>query len=143
MKYLKKQNGMKLHIISLAIVFICLTSNAQKSGTLAMNTKYVSTGTSDSIVKLFSNSEPKGVTFLVSSDLKENTLFIKTNYTGKYNVRFVDYWGRSSVVFRNVSKDVVIDLAKFERSIFVMNISDEQNKELISSQVINLKRRLY
>jgi hypothetical protein len=134
---------MKRYSISLIAIIICLAINAQKREEIALNTKYVSHSSVDSLVKLFSNSEPRGVTFLVSSDLKENSLFIKTNYAGSYNVRLVDYYGRTSIVFKNITSDIVIDLADFKPSIFVMNISDDKNNNLISSQVINLKRRLY
>ncbi|MBN2486686.1 MAG: hypothetical protein JXB34_12000 [Bacteroidales bacterium] len=134
---------MKRLVFCITALIISIASSAQNQGALAMNTHYVPYTMSDSLVKTFSNSEIPGVTFLVSSDLKENTIYISTNYSGKYNVRFVDYFGRSSVVFKNQSSNIAIDLAHFERSIFVMNISDEKNNKLISSQVLNLKRRIY
>jgi hypothetical protein len=134
---------MKYFKLSLVFAMICMVSSAQNTEKLPVQTKYVSKGVSDSLVKVFSNSESQGVTFLVSTDLKEEMLFIRTNYPGRYNIRFIDFWGRNSIDFKDVTSDIVISLETFERSIFVMNISDERNKNLISSQIINLKKHLY
>jgi DNA-dependent RNA polymerase auxiliary subunit epsilon len=129
-------------IIVLFISLLCIASFAQKNTRLKdFDTRYVEKSSSDSIIKVFSNSEPEGVTFLVSTNVQVDRLFIKTNYTGQYNVRFIDYWGRNHIDFENVSSDFDVDLKQFDRSIFVMNISDEKDNKLISSQIINLKRR--
>lgn len=121
---------------------LCIASYAQKFEPLSIDTKFDPAETSDTLVKLFSNSEPPGVIFLVSSDINKKTLFIKTNYTGNYNVRVIDYWGRNSILFQHVTNDMVIDIADFENNIFIINITKEHDNKLISSQVINLKRRL-
>jgi hypothetical protein len=128
-------------ILVLLVLFISIASFAQNTKVKDFQTQYIAKSSSDSTIKVFSNTEPEGITFLVSTNVQVDRLFIKTNYTGQYNVRFIDYWGRNHIDFENVSSDFDIDLKQFDRSIFVMNISDEKDNKLISSQIINLKRR--
>jgi hypothetical protein len=127
---------------AIALIF-SIQLDAQQSTKKNIHTSYVPADLADTVIKRFSNSETEGITFLVSSNLKENTLFIKTNYTGTYNIRFIDYWGKNHIDFENLSADIAIDLAVFERSIFIVNISDEQDNKLISSQIVNLRKKYY
>jgi hypothetical protein len=93
--------------------------------------------------KLFSNSDAPGVSFIVSSDVAGNELYIETNYAKKYKVRFIQHseYGYFRKVFKEVYSDATIDISDFEKSIFIMNIHDSESHKLLTTQVINLKRR--
>ena len=130
------------------LVFVCIYSlgYSQFSEPMAMNTSNSSSSsgeivaTIDTVKKLFSNSDLPGITFLVSTNIRENQLKINTNFTGTYKVRFVDYYSWTRKVFKNNNSDITLNLSEFEKSIFIMTIMDSENRTL-TSQVINLKRR--
>ena len=130
------------------LVFACMYSlgYSQISEPMAMNTpnSNASTGEKiaviDTVKKLLNNSDFPGITFLVSTNIRENQLRINTNFTGTYKVRFVDYYSWTRKVFKNNSSDITLNLSEFEKSIFIMTIMDSENRTL-TSQVINLKRR--
>lgn len=127
-------------IVSLLVLILTLTAHAQISEPLAMNTNHDDYYSIDTTKKVFSKSELAGVDFIVSSNLRENTLLIKTNFSGNYKVRFIDYYAGSRKVFKNQQSNITIDVSEFEKSIFIMNITDSQNR-LLTSQVVNLKRK--
>ncbi|HBH49821.1 MAG TPA: hypothetical protein DDX98_14345 [Bacteroidales bacterium] len=124
------------------LLVLSISVSGQISDPIALlNTVHETTGSiPDTAKKLFRNSEPPGISFLVSSNIRENKLHIKTNYGGEYKVRFIDYYARTRKVFKHNYNDIVLDLAEFEKSIFIMNIMDSDNRTL-TSQIINLKRR--
>lgn len=135
-----KHIAMRVFIICLFIISFYATSVAQVSEPMAMHITNQNANPSDSTKKVFRNSEPEGVTFIVNSNLKENKIQINTNYTGIYKVQFIDYYAGSRKVYKNQQSNMTIDVGELERSIFIMNISDSKNK-LLTSQVLNLKRR--
>ncbi len=94
----------------------------------------------DTTKKLLSESDEPGIAFIVSSNIRDNLLHIETNYKGEYKVRFVDYYARTKIVFKNNYNNISLDLDAFDKSIFIMCITDSNNRTL-TSQVINLKRR--
>ena len=93
--------------------------------------------------KLLSNSEPKGICFIVNSNIKANSLLIETNFKGKYRIQFVDYWGNTIRIIDNAYKNQVVDVTDFKDYILTMNITDALSQKLLTSQVLNLKRRNY
>jgi hypothetical protein len=128
-------------ILSLIITIFCTITYAQLSEPLAMNVKPDKPDISDTTKKLFSNSVAPGISFLVSSNLRDNKLYITTNFSGRYKIRFIDYYARTKKVYKDAYSDFSIDLDEFDKSIFIMNIVDSRNNKLLTSQVINLKRR--
>lgn len=127
----------------ISLLFLAyLYTNAQISEPLANNVSYTETNKPDTITKSFSNSEPRGITFKVSTDQKKQKLSVRTNYTGKYKVLFIDYYAGSRKVFKNVYNNLEIDMEDLKGEIFIMNISDSENK-LLTSQILNLRLRNY
>lgn len=126
-------------IIRLFFLIISIEIQAQVTEQLAMNTtpKHAET---EMPKKVFSNSESADITFIVNSNLKENEISIETNYSGLYKIRIVDYYAGSRKVYKNMISNTKIDVSEFEKSIYIMNITDLRNK-LLTSQVVNLKRR--
>lgn len=123
-------------------LFFCMQVSAQSEDPIyAMNMPAHEHESVDTTTKRFSNSESSEYTFIVNPDLNDNSLLIKTDYTREYKVRFIDYWGKSRKVYSNVSSDKKIDIADLERGIFIMNIFDEKNNKLLTSQVLNLRAK--
>ncbi len=98
------------------------------------------TDIADTSKKLLSESDRPGVAFIVSSNIRDNLLHIETNYTGEYKVRFVDYYAKTRMEFKNNYNNISLDLNIFDKSIFIMCITDSKNRTL-TSQIVNLKRR--
>lgn len=94
-------------------------------------------------IKLFSNSESPNLSFMVSTDLKKCRLYVTTNYPKTFKIRFVDYYGRTVKVYRNVGSGDQIDISQFKNKIVILNITENKGNKLLSSQVVNLKRRNY
>lgn len=92
--------------------------------------------------KTFSNSESPDFTFIVRSDIKSNELLVETNYERDYKVRFIDYYARTSKVFKGMHSSKKIDLSEFDRSIFIVKFVDQRNNKVLSSQILNLKKKL-
>lgn len=129
----------------LVIVFLMLGVFAfgQETGhLLAMNNSNTpENAIPDTNIKRFKGSESPDYTFIVNSNVRNDVIVIETNYTSDYKIRFIDYWGRSVKVYRNVSDDKLINVSDLGKGIFIMNITDAQNNKLLTSQVVNLKRR--
>ncbi len=127
-------------IFFIPILFLSIVMHGQPSDAIiAMNNHEAPSNHSDSTRKLFSNSESPDFSFIVNSNIKENTLEIKTNYSCEYKIRFIDYYGRSVKVYKSVLSNKTINIADLKESILIMNIMDERNN-LLTSQVLNLKR---
>ena len=99
--------------------------------------------TNETLVKRFSNSESPDISFIVNTNLKDCVLDIRTNYPDEFKIRFIDYWGKSVKVYRNLYSGKQIDVSEFRNQIVIMNIQDNKTNRLLSSQVVNLKRRNY
>ena len=130
-------------LIYLPILFLCFAVKAQVSEPLLAlnNGNSVEKPNISATKKQFSGSESSNYSFVVNSNVKENTIHISTNYLGKYKIRFLGYYGGSRKVYKDVFSNKLIDISEFEKEIFIMNITDARNNKLLSSQVINLKRR--
>lgn len=131
-------------IIYLYVLFFSFALQAQVSDPLiAMNSNssIEKPSVAATAKKQFSGSESSDYSFIVNSNIKENLIRIETNYSGEYRIRFVGYYGRTRKVYNNVYSNKTIDVSDFEKGIFIMNITDEKNNKILSSQVINLKRR--
>ena len=96
--------------------------------------------TADTVVKTFSNSESPELLFEINSNIQEGTLRINTNYTDAYKVRIIDYYARTSKLYRQLSYNSSINIQDFIGGIFIVNITDKRNK-LLTSQVLNLRLR--
>lgn len=127
-------------LFGLLAFFICSMVQGQITEPLAMNVSAESYHMPDTAIKKFSDSEEAGVAFLVNSNLKENKITIETNFEGFYKVRFIDYYAGSRKVYKAQHSNTTIDVSEFEKSIFILNITDQCNK-VLTSQVVNLKRR--
>ncbi len=127
-------------IVCLLVLFLAVSVQGQISEPLAMNSPPLPYHLPDTAKKTFSNSEPAEILFLVNPNLKENKITIETNFKGYYKVRIIDYYAGSRKVYKNQKANMIIDVAEFEKGIFIMNITDSQNN-LLTSQVVNLKRR--
>ena len=133
-------------ILTLNIIFLSLLVQGQINEPLASNTvkvRYDKPISDTTPVKQFSNSEIKGIDFYVNLNLKTNEIEIQTNYTESYKIQLIDYWAHSVTVYKNITSDYKIDVAEFRERIFIMNITNSKNNKLLTSQVINLKRRSY
>lgn len=91
----------------------------------------------------FSNSESPDLSFMIITNLKECKVHINTNYPDKFKIRFINYWGKTVKIYRNLESGQQIDVSEFKNQIVIMNIMDNRSNHLLSSQVVNLKRRNY
>jgi hypothetical protein len=91
----------------------------------------------------FTNSESPDISFLVETNLKECQVYINTNYTEDFKIRFIDYWGKTIKVYRNLNASQELDISEFKDQIVILNIHDSKSNRLLTSQVVNLKRRHY
>lgn len=128
------------------IFFLMLISTLQVIGQvsgplIAMSNSAPKFSIPDSSIKRMSSSESPKYTFIVNPNVKENRIRIETNYKGEYKIRFVDYYGKSIKVYKDVYSNKLIDITELGKGIFIMNITDAQNHKLLTSQVVNLKRR--
>ncbi len=132
-------------LVVIAFMFLCAVLYAQDNQTLALKTNKEGKENEVKIqkVKRFSNSESPGISFNISTNLKDCKVQITTNYASPYKVRFVDYWGKSVKVYKNLDSDTQLDLSEFKEQIVIMNIQDNRSNKLLTSKVVNLKRRNY
>ncbi len=91
----------------------------------------------------FTNSESPDLSFIVHTDMKTCSLQVTTNYPETFKIRFIDYWGNSVKVYRNLQSGSPVDISEFRNQVVVLNIVDSKTGKLLSSQVVNLKRRNY
>jgi len=91
----------------------------------------------------FSNSENPELSFIVNTNIQDCLLHITTNYPEQFTIRFIDYWGKSVRVYRHIDSGMDINVSEFKDKIMILNIMDEKSSRLLSSQVVNLKRRNY
>lgn len=91
----------------------------------------------------FSNSEDPNLSFMVNTNMQQCLLYITTNYTEQFTIRFINYWGKSVRVYRHIQSGTEINVAEFKDKIMIFNIVEEKSNRLLSSQVVNLKRRNY
>ena len=126
------------------LVLICFKLSAQVAEKTGVNADTAEEHSiAAPVIVLFSNSESPDLSFMVHTDLKACKLNIVTNYPDPFRIRFVDYWGRTVRVYRNVRSGDLIDVTEFKNQIVILNITDSRGKRLLSSQVVNLKRRNY
>ncbi|MBN1119364.1 MAG: hypothetical protein JXA77_19290 [Bacteroidales bacterium] len=134
-------------VFCIVLTILSFTLKAQSDEVFAANSKINHSEysyTSDSSkIRLFSNSEPQGISFIVNSNIKAHSLLIETNFKGKYRIQFVDYWGNTIRIIDNAYKNQEIDVTDFKDYILTMNITDALSQKLLTSQVLNLKRRNY
>jgi len=123
------------------IILVFLFSGLKVSGQVMAINSSINSEESVKEVKQFSNSESPHYIFAINTNVKNNEIKIETNYSGTYKVRFLDYYGKSIKVYRDVSADKLIDVAELRKGIYIMNITDARSHKLLTSQVVNLKKR--
>lgn len=127
-----------------SILLLCSIVNAQDKQVIALNTQIGDKDTeSVKQVKRFSNSESPDISFNISTSMKDCKVQVITNYSSAYKIRFIDYWGKSVKVYKNLDSGIQIDVSEFKEQIVILNIHDNKSNKLLSSQVVNLKRRNY
>jgi len=140
---MKTGHNILKHLIIVPLTLLCFSLNAQLNETLAINDPHGETTIGgEAAVTRFSNSESPRLSFMVITNTKDYKLHITTNYPDPFRIRFVDYYGRSIKVYRDISSNEPIDIYEFKDQIVILNITDDKNK-LLSSQVVNLKHRKY
>ncbi|MBN1953400.1 MAG: hypothetical protein JW801_19500 [Bacteroidales bacterium] len=89
------------------------------------------------------NSESPDISFLVETNLKDCSIYLQTNYPESFKLRIFDYWGETIKVYRNLNSGQLLDISEFKGQIVILNIYDSKSNRLLTSQVMNLKRRNY
>lgn len=128
-------------LLILLLPLSVLVNAQESSGLMAMNTSREISEPRDTAVIRFSNSESPDYTFIINPNIGEDAIQIETTYTKQYKVRFVDYWGHSVKVYRDVYANKLINVEDLKKGIYIMNITDARSHKLLTSQVVNLKRR--
>lgn len=118
----------------------CYAQN--KNELVAVNSTSDYTTSTVTAPKIFSNSETPDVLFTVETNIDEKKIRVTTNYQESFKIRFIDYYGKSLKLHKDINSGQPIDVSAYIDQLLIMNIMDNKNK-LLSSQAINLKRRSY
>lgn len=110
---------------------------------LAYHSKKSNVHSADTVKKLFSNSESPLLYFDIKTNMTDKSVKVQTNFTCEFKVRLIDYFGKSVKVFKNINSNKEIDISEYVGGIYVMNILDSRSNKLLTSQVVNFKRRKF
>lgn len=132
----------KIQVLVLAFMLLSSAFAYSQNKLIAENNPADYTVSTQTAPKVFSNSESPDVLFTVETNVKEKRIRIITNYEETFKIRFIDYYGSSVSLHKNLSSGQPIDVSDYINQILIMNIMDDKNK-LLSSQTVNLKRRSY